>query len=65
MGITAGGVPLSEELGSGVALEWNLKMKQRCVVLRAADKVAARQLPREKGGVEEINSRNTNTRLTA
>lgn len=30
MGITAGGAPLSEELGSGVALE-NLKTKQ-CVL---------------------------------
>lgn len=31
MGITAGGAPLSEELGSGVALEGNLKTKQ-CVL---------------------------------
>lgn len=41
------------------------KNKAVCVVLRAADKVAARQFPGEKGSVEEINSRSTNTRLTA
>lgn len=36
-----------------------------CVVLRAADKVAVSRFPGEKEGVEEINSRSINTRLTA
>lgn len=63
MGITAGGAPLSEELVQGTGGEF--KNKASCVVLRAADKVAARQFLGEKGGVEEINSRSTSSRLTA
>lgn len=45
--------------------EFRNEAEAACVVLRTADKVAARPFPGEKGGVEEINSRSTNTRLTA